>query len=159
MAAFTIIELSMVAAILGILAVAAYAKFANVTTFTSRFFFDDVRSSLRYAQKYAVGTGCRVQVSVTSTTLTLTQASACTSGNFSPGVAVRDPSNTAATSYTRTAPSGITITNITGDWPIVFDGLGKAYRNAGTSGTNANPYTLTVGGTNISVIGETGFTQ
>lgn len=156
---FTTIELVMVMVIAGILAVAAAAKFATQSTYTNRFFYDDIISSIRYAQIYAVGTGCHIQVSVTASTLTLAQAASCSTGAFSVGVV--DPNNPGATSYTRTAPSGsgLTITGITGDWPIYFDALGRAHRADNSVGNNPNPYTLTVGERNISVIGETGFTQ
>lgn len=160
-AGFTAIELAMVIVVIGILGVAAISRFANTATFSSRVFFDDILSSIHYAQKYAVGTGCHIQVSATATTLTLTQRSACSTGTFSPGVGVVDPVNRGAATYVRTAPanSGLTISSISGDWPIYFDALGVAHRTNGTIGFNPNPYTLTVGGQVISVVGITGLTQ
>ncbi len=153
----------MVVLIVAIVSAVAFSKFST-STFQSRFFADDVRNAIRYAQMYAVGTGCNIQVSVTATSVTLFQDNGSVTppcngtANFS--VAVVDPNNPRGGTYTRTQPSTTqTITNITADWPIYFDGLGVAHRAATTVGNNTTPYTLTVSGTPISVIGTTGFTQ
>jgi MSHA pilin protein MshC len=165
---FTTIELVTVLLITGIVAVAAVARFSSKNTFIARFFPDQVRDSIRYAQKYAVGTGCWVQVVPTASNITLLASGTCTSSAgalcstaFATTVPVIDPQNPSANNFVRTVPanSGITISNF-GQWPIYFNGLGQAFQcSTGTSGTNATPYTISVGGTSISVIGVTGFTQ
>lgn len=151
---FTLVELVLVIALLGILGAVAFPKFFTLTPYTNRFFYDDVRSSLRYAEKYAVGTGCHTQVNITATTLTLNRRSNCTSGSFT--AAVVDPSNPAATSYTRTAPTGITMTTGGGSWPFYFDALGVARQ---VSDTTINTFTVTVGTQTITVYGMTGYVQ
>ncbi|WP_278386443.1 pilus assembly FimT family protein [Stutzerimonas kunmingensis] len=60
---FTIVELIMVIVILGIISAVALPRFFDRNTFDERFYFEEVLSSVRYAQKLAVASGCRIQVS------------------------------------------------------------------------------------------------
>lgn len=70
-AGFTLVELATVIALLAILSLALFPKMASVSFFSGRFFYDDVLSSIRYAQQYAVSTGCHVQVNISGSQLTL----------------------------------------------------------------------------------------
>jgi len=63
---FTMIELIIVITLIGILGVYAQSRFDTVT-FDERFFADDLISSLRFAQKYALTSGCGVQFNLTTT--------------------------------------------------------------------------------------------
>lgn len=146
---FTLIELTLVIVIIGILSVVVVPKFASVNVFSQRTYFDEVLSSIRYAQKIAVGMGCEVRVSITSSSLTLNLRANCRSGNFTQGV--RDPANFSST-FTKFAPTGIALAS--GSLPIYFDRLGRAH-NSGGAIANAS---LTVGSRTIQIIGETGYT-
>jgi MSHA pilin protein MshC len=148
--AYTMIELVMVVSIVAILAVNAVPKFLNTISISSGVYYKDVLESIRYAQKVAVGMGCDVQVSYTSTTITLNTRSSCTSGSFTQNI--KDPALSGST-FVRTAPSGTTLSSTT--FPIYFDRLGQAKNSASGIVSNAS---ITVGGTTINVVGETGYT-
>jgi MSHA pilin protein MshC len=151
---FTLVELVIVLVLVGILSVAVGPKFFDLHTFSSRFFYDDVMSSIRYAQKFAVATGCHAQVNITSTTLTLTQRANCITGAFV--MAIPDPGNLNAISFTRAAPGGVAMNLVTGTWPLFFDGLGRAKQ---VNNNIVSNFSLTVDARTISIIGETGYTE
>jgi len=151
---FTLVELVIVLALVSILSVAAVSRFVSMSALNNQVFYDDLMTSVRYAQKFAIGTGCHTQVNLTNTTLTLTQRTNCTAGAFT--VAVVDPGNRSASSFTRVAPTGITIITGGGVWPIYFNGLGQASQ---VSNSAVNTFTVTVGTRTFTIVGETGFTQ
>lgn len=150
---FTLVELVIVLVLVGILSVAVVPKLFDVHIFSSRFFYDDVLSSIRYAQKFAVATGCHVEVDITTTLLTLTQRANCTTGAFT--AAVPDPGSLNATRFTRVAPSGVNMTTVLGAWPLYFDGLGRAKHLNNT----VSNFSLIVDNRTIRITGETGFTE
>lgn len=61
---FTVIELVACIVVLGILAAVAAPSLFDNQTFIARGYADEVASSLRYAQKIAIASGCAVQVTV-----------------------------------------------------------------------------------------------
>ncbi|SDI18963.1 GspH/FimT family pseudopilin [Propionivibrio dicarboxylicus] len=75
---FTTIELVVVIVVLGILSVAAMAKFVDRSAFETRGFADQTLAAVQYARKLAVATGRKVCVaaSVGGNALTMTMASA-----------------------------------------------------------------------------------
>ena len=74
-AGFTVVELTLVIVIVAILGVIAGPRFFDNASFDERAYYDEVVASLRYAQKVAVATGCRVRVEITATTYSLAQQS------------------------------------------------------------------------------------
>ena len=144
----TLIEVTLVLVILGILAAVAVPRFFSRSGFHERFFFQDSLAALRYAQKLAVASGCEVQVTIAAGTYTLTQRQNCRSGAFNQPVP--NPGTGEAT-YTNQAPPGTALASSVN--PIVFDGLGRAL-DASLTVTDA---TVTVGAGAIDVVGETGF--
>lgn len=62
--AFTLVELVVVIAIVGIMAAFAAPRFFGNDVFAQRGYADEIASALRNAQKVAVGSGCPVQVSI-----------------------------------------------------------------------------------------------
>jgi MSHA pilin protein MshC len=136
---FTLIELVTVIMIVGILSVAVLPRFFDRNTFDSRGFYDQVISTLRYAQKVAIAQHRYVCVAITGgNTVKLTQGSG--TGCGSPLV---NPAGGAT--YEITAPTDVTVSNAT----FYFDALGKP----------SLKQSLTVSGyaTAITVEEETGY--
>lgn len=143
---FTLIELTMLIVILGILSATALPKFFNVAIFQERAFFDDTLNALRYAQKRAVSTACNVRVRITANQYTLTQ----------PGASNRSQCrSTTAADFTQAVPrpgsadayngsqSGVSLS----DTDVYFSAKGSASSNA----------TVTVGQFTLTVVQDTGF--
>ena len=145
---FTLVELVVTLVLIGVLAASVGPRFLDVQVFQDRGFFDETVSAVRYAQKLAVATGCSVQVQITSTGYTLSRVSVanfstCNTGPYD--TAVDDPSGNAAT-FTRTAPSGVTLSPATN---ITFAPDGSASATV----------TVTVGSRSFQAISATGFVQ
>ncbi|UNG20334.1 Tfp pilus assembly protein FimT/FimU [Stutzerimonas zhaodongensis] len=91
---FTIVELIMVIVILGIISAVAIPRFFDRKTFDERFYFEEVLSSIRYAQKLALASGCSIRIVVDSDGYRLTYAKDCGVGPTYPKIndLVADPS-------------------------------------------------------------------
>ena len=117
---FTLVELIMVMILAGILAVAAIPRFFDKSTFEAKGFYDETFAILRYAQKAAIAKRRTVCVVFTSTTVTLTIASAAASTVCDKNVI----SPTGASPYVVTAKSSISFATVpTG---FQFTSLGQA---------------------------------
>lgn len=141
MAGFSLIELIACIVIIGILGAIAGPKFFDNTPLSQRGYVDEVASAIRYANSVAVGSGCDVFITLTSTTYQASQRAVAgntcaTSGGWSTPVQWNDGSGMVS----GTAPSGVTLNPVT---QIVFNAQGNI-----TSGTSA---TLTIGAHTISV--------
>jgi len=148
---FTLTELVVVIVIMGILAASALPRFMDVQIFESRAFYEEVLSSLRYAQKMAVGTGCQIEVTVITApapgSYSLNRETGCNNGNFT-GAAITNLRT--GNAYPTNAPDGAAIVNAV-NFPITFNRLGQAI-NAGAAQTA----TVDVGGRTITIWQETG---
>lgn len=122
-AGFTTVELVLVIVIVGILGAIAGPRFFNNSTFDERAYYDELASSLRYAQKVAVASGCRVRISLTASTYELRQQAIlgghCDAADLSFPVPVLLPHGDAVSGV---APSGITAAP---PLVIVYDGVGR----------------------------------
>ena len=110
MKGFSMIEIVVVIAIVAVLAIIAVPRFFDIDIFRDRTFYDETIAGVRYAQKLAVATRCPVRVQFTTNGFTLyrpASASTCDSGPYD--TVVTDPLGAQPT-FTRTAPSGITLT-------------------------------------------------
>jgi MSHA pilin protein MshC len=144
---FSLVELIAVIGIAAALAAVAIPRFANQQTFQERGFYDEALSAARYAQKFAVASGCEVQLSVAGGVYSLTQrATTCTTGAFTRNVV---HPGSGAVSFTGTAPAGLTFTLSAS--PVVFDALGRT--------TDGATRTVTVGSKTFQIIGATGYVQ
>ncbi len=161
---FTLVELITTILIIALIAAVGSSLFFNINVFRQSGFYDETISAVRYAQKYAVASGCAVQVRVSGNGYTLSQVPA----------AVYDPTNSAACNtppysgvmsdpsqgggaFARTAPAGVTLTAAPATF--VFCPWGDTSAGACT-GTNPNVnVTLTVGTRSMTVYGMTGFVQ
>ena len=74
-AGFTVIELTLVIVIIAVLGAIAGPRFFTTSSFDERAYYDELVSSLRYAQKVAVASGCRVRVDITASSYALAQQS------------------------------------------------------------------------------------
>jgi len=70
---YTIVELVLVMVIIAILGAVAGPRFFDNAAFDERAYLDELASSMRYAQKIAVASGCRVRIAITAGGYSLTQ--------------------------------------------------------------------------------------
>ena len=118
---FTMIELITVLIIVGIMAVVAIPRFMGRTTFDSRSFSDEVKATLRLAQKLAIAQHRNVCVNVVtaapaSLTINVTGAANCDTPL---------PSLSGSGNYQITAPGGAALTQPAANTTITFDALGS----------------------------------
>jgi len=132
---FTLTEMVIVLVMAGILAAVVIPQFSPQQTNAS-WFYEQVKSGVRYAQRQAVAQRRTVYVVMNASTVSLCYDSGCSSpvNNFATGAA-----------YTLTAPSGVTLAPLT----FSFNGLGQP---------SAAP-TFAVGGSTITVTAETGYVR
>jgi MSHA pilin protein MshC len=145
---FTLVEMIVTLIIVALIAAVAGPRFFDINTFRESGFYDETMSAVRYAQKYAVASGCTVRVQTTATGFNLYRPAAVGNCN-TPGsytTLLADPSGN-ATAFTRTAPSGVALTAA----DFTFSASGTA--------SVAPSITISVGGRQLTVIGETGFVQ
>jgi MSHA pilin protein MshC len=140
-AGLTIVELVLVIVIIGVLGALAGPRFFDDQTFGERAYAEEVASMLRYAQKVAVGSGCRVRVDLAAAGYTLTQQAAsgghCNPSDTSFTTAVGLPTGESASG---TAPAGV---GVAPPLVLVFDALGRTSLGADQSVT-IGPHTLTI---------------
>jgi MSHA pilin protein MshC len=144
---FTLIEIIMTLVVLGVISISFLPKFAQQSKFSERVFFDDVLNAVRYAQKHAMVTGCKVQVSISTDRYRLNSPVNRSECNVATPTFSRDIKNpgTGEASYTGGEP-GVTLNSSA---PLFsFDALGRA----------SSDVSLTVAGSKtISVLSKTGF--
>lgn len=142
---FTLIELVVIMTILGVLAIYASARFADEESFEARGYHDELVAATRFAQRYAVASGCSIQVSIQPASYALTLAAPCPAGVGNP---VQSPDGG---SFTGTAPPGVTTSGATGAY--VFN----AWGDVGTAADST--ITVTGGGSSLSFVirGGSGF--
>jgi len=148
---FTLVELVVVLIIIGVLAVVAIPRL-NTGTFNAVGYFDEVRATVRFAQKDAIAKRRNVCLRFTASTLTLTYApdraspTTCSANLVSPR---------GATPFVVTAPSGVSITAST---DFNFNGLGQPVTTGGALIGGTLAFTV-AGGGNFTVQAETGYVQ
>jgi MSHA pilin protein MshC len=145
---FSLVELVTILVIVGVLSVVALPRMFDRSVFEARGFFDDALASVRYAQKFAIATGCDVQVQFTATGYSVTRRAACSSGGFS--VSVRHP--TRAGGLAGTAPSGVSVVPATS---LYFDKIGRPRSSGGSLLGSVSR--VSVGGITLDVEPQTGF--
>ncbi|HCJ29135.1 MAG TPA: prepilin-type cleavage/methylation domain-containing protein [Pseudomonas sp.] len=127
---FTIVELILVIVIIGILAAVVGPRFFARNNFDERFYFEETLSAIRYAQKLAVASGCRIRVSQDSSgKVLLHRAADCDDINPSYTGLIVGPDGQ---SYSRAdeipnIPAGVTVQ--AAFFPFVFGPLGCIYAN------------------------------
>jgi type II secretory pathway pseudopilin PulG len=151
---FTLIELIAILIVVGVISVAALGRLPNTSTFAGLAFAQEIRAALRFAQKFAVTSGCDVQAVVDgsgdSYALQLRAdatgaASSClsASGAFA-GNPLRNPQSGAA--FSGTAPNGV---DVIGSLSVMFDAAGAVAAGG----------TVSVSGETVSVTAPSGLVQ
>ena len=143
---YTIVELVLVIVILAILGALAGPRFFDNAAFDERAYVDELASSLRYAQKVAVASGCRVRADIAAGSYSLAQqapqAGHCDPADSSFPVPVRLSTGEVMSG---TTPAGITTAPA---MALVYDALGR---------TNlAANQTLTVGARTLLIQADSG---
>ncbi|WP_137820499.1 prepilin-type N-terminal cleavage/methylation domain-containing protein [Pseudomonas sp. 2FG] len=143
---FTLVELILVIVIIGILAAVVGPRFFDRQVFDGRLYFEETRAAVRYAQKLALASGCRVQVGLGAGGYSLRRDANCGTGNPANYVAqVLGPDGQPYADAP--APSGVAV--VPNSFPLVFDSLGRP-----SNAANAN-----IGGFVLSVNADTGLVQ
>jgi MSHA pilin protein MshC len=146
---FTLIELTLVIVIGGILATLAGSRFFTQSVFSQRGYTEELGAALRLAQKVAVASDCPVQVTVAAATYALAQQAAsgnsCNPADTTWSTPVVGIDGQAASG---TAPNGV-IASPTG--VFVFNGSGAL--------TSSPATTLTIGADSITIDPTTGYVQ
>ena len=122
-AGYTIVELVLVLVIIAILGAVAGPRFFDNSAFDERAYLDELASSLRYAQKVAVASGCRVRAEINASSYALTQQ-APQAGHCDPADASFPLPVLLSTGQTMSgsAPSGVVASPAV---TIVYDALGR----------------------------------
>lgn len=145
-AGYSLVELVLVIVILATIGVLAGPRFFNNTAFDERGYYDELASALRYAQKVAVASGCRVAVDITANSYSLAQqaplAGHCDPADASFPVAVRLSTGDVMSG---SAPAGITAAP---PMTIVYDPLGRT-----NLGADQN---ITIGARTMTVQADSG---
>jgi MSHA pilin protein MshC len=127
---FSLVELITVILLLGILGVVALGRLGNQDAFAARGFFDDTVTAVRFAQKFAISSGCDVRVITTASSYQLRQSSTCVADDFTNPVV--NPANRSSNYQNVNIPAGFSLTS----GSITFDARGR--REGATSDFNVS---------------------
>lgn len=143
---YTIVELVLVIVILAIIGTIAGPRFFDNAAFEERAYYDEIVSALRYGQKVAVASGCRVQVDIAAATYSLSQQSPlaghCDAADSSFPLPVRLPTGEIMSGA---APAGITATPAI---TLIYTPLGQTNLGGNQS--------LSVGGRVLTIQADSG---
>lgn len=128
---FTLTELIIVLVILGIVLAITIPRFAAKQDYSARGYAEALLAAVHYAQKYAISSGCDVQVSVDAAGYSLMQRGSLTGPGcssvqaFTAAVhdpALQDPTGAGTQAYAGTTPNDVTVS---GGFTLYFDKLGR----------------------------------
>jgi prepilin-type N-terminal cleavage/methylation domain-containing protein len=155
---FTLVELVVVMILIGVLAAVAVPSFNGVSGFAARGARDTVVSTLRYAQQSAIAMRRNVCVSLGTTLLTVTYASATGNGQACDAAnALIDPSTGQAFgAASNTLPGGATLDAVSS---VAFDATGRPMASVGSYLSTALSITVTGNSSPITVEPESGLVR
>lgn len=149
---FTLIELVMIIALLGIMAVFAAPRLGNITATNAAAFSDKLRADIRYAQNLAMTRNARFRVHFNAAPAPNPGYAVTDSANAS----VQDPAGSGNLSVVLNAGNyaGITVAS---PFPFIeFDSLGRPYDNAGVLLAAAATLTVSPGAITVIISPQTG---
>jgi len=147
MRGFTLVELILVIVMIGILSAVVGPRFFARQAFEGRLFFEETLAAVRYAQKLALASGCRVQVSLGAGGYSLLRDTNCGTGAAPAFTAqVQGPDGTPYANPE--VPNGVLLAP--NNFSVAFDSLGRPVGGA-TS--------VTIDGFTLNVTAETGLVQ
>ncbi|HEX7047361.1 MAG TPA: GspH/FimT family pseudopilin [Gammaproteobacteria bacterium] len=116
---FTLIELVVIMTIIGVLAVFASGRFADENTFEARGYYDEMIVAARFAQRYAIASGCETRFNIEADGgYSVTLANPCQSS--AAGTPVQRPDGA---DFSRPVPpGGVTVTS--GAFSAIYDAHG-----------------------------------
>jgi MSHA pilin protein MshC len=136
---FTIVELVVVIIILGIISAVAAPRFFDLQDYKEIAFKDELVSALRFAQKRAVASGKKVEVSIDANGFSL---------RYADGTAVQHPTGD---HFTNTESPPVAMA----DQTILFDALGRADKS-GSADTETKFTHVGYDNSGITIWRETG---
>ncbi len=119
---FTLVELALIIALIGIIGIAATPLLNNPSLFQARFFNDEFISMLMYGRKVAIASGCEVAIKAQQQEVILYMGENCDNDNFSHPVPYPFIFN-ADNHFRLKLPNNLTLVPL----PIYFDKTGKVY--------------------------------
>jgi len=140
---FTLTELIMVLVLISIVATIALPRFFGRASFDQRALFDDTLNAVRYSQKLAVATGCKIRITFDGNQFELLHENSCGNDSFSTELAVQHPADPDQ-AYTG-SQTNVVITAANNS--TTFNALGQADANN----------TVIIGNHQLSIIADTGF--
>lgn len=167
---FSLVELVTVFVLIGILSVAVVSRL-NISTFQAVSFDEELRSAIRFAQKFAIVSGCDVRVNIDAVAGTYAldlrvdvntginagvPASCLTTANLGFGTPLRNPSGRTfpTRDFAGTAPAGVAIAGQT----FAYNRQGIPF-DPNTGDPLAANINFTVGGRSFIVHAGTGYVQ
>lgn len=151
---FSLIELVTILIVVGIVAVTALGRLPSLNTFASAAFAQEVRAALRFAQKFAVTSGCDVQAVIDGAAdtyalqLRVDATGAASNCLSAAGVFAGNPLGNPQTggAFAGSAPGGV---DIVGSLNVTFDAAGSVAAGGAVS----------VAGQAVSVTAPSGLVQ
>ena len=144
---FTLVELIVTMIILGVIASVAGPKFFGKGSYDEIGFSNTLTSTLGFAQKLAMTSGCDTRVTLTSTTASVFQrATACDTGTLT-----RPVERMTGDAYVEAVPSGLTVET----FDIYYDSRGRPRATDDSLYLNAND--ISIGSRTVRIEAETGY--
>ena len=147
---FTLVEMITVLLLVSILAVVGLSRYTDQSAFSEWGFTEEVTTALRYAQKFAMASGCDTAVMLTTGSFQLRQRTSCKAGGFEQPVFLPGGNG----DYSGNAPNGITVT----DLDLYFDSTGRP-RDVATGALTGLVSSISVGSGSILIEPETGYVR